>query len=100
MDKQEELITTIKLLGDNIHLLVTSRDITWIGLLFKTDTKLNIQAAENDINLYIMSKLSYGRLAHFIKGQDDLRQVILDGVTEKADGMCVTHAIILVKSIN
>ncbi|KAK0184075.1 hypothetical protein F5146DRAFT_1106156 [Armillaria mellea] len=87
MDKQEELIRTIKLLGDNIHLLVTSRDIVTIGSLFKADTRLDIQAANDDIHLYIISKLSSGRLARFIKGRDDLRQAILDGVTEKADGM-------------
>ncbi|SJL14282.1 uncharacterized protein ARMOST_17738 [Armillaria ostoyae] len=87
MNKQEELINITKLLGDNIHLLVTSRDITTIGLLFKADTRLDIRAAGDDISSYIMSKLSYGCLAHFIKGRDDLRQAILDGVTKKADGM-------------
>ncbi len=100
MNKQEELIRITKSLGDNIHLLVTSRDITSIGSLFKADTKLNIQAAEDDINSYIMSKLSCGRLAEFIKGRDDLRQAILDGVTEKADGMCVTHAVIPAEPVN
>ncbi|PBK85136.1 hypothetical protein ARMGADRAFT_942500, partial [Armillaria gallica] len=68
-------------------LLVTSRDITTIGLLFKADIRLDIRASDNDINSYIMSKLSCGRLASLIKGRDDLQQAILDGVTEKADGM-------------
>ncbi|PBK98339.1 hypothetical protein ARMGADRAFT_1130343 [Armillaria gallica] len=32
----------IKSLGSNIHLLVTSRDISKIGLLFKKDARLDI----------------------------------------------------------
>ncbi|PBK85057.1 hypothetical protein ARMGADRAFT_1048105 [Armillaria gallica] len=84
---QEELINTMRKLNSNIHLLVTSRDITTIGLVFKADTRLDIRADNKDISSYIMSKLSCGRLASLIKGRDDLRQAILDGVTEKADGM-------------
>ncbi|KAK0184064.1 hypothetical protein F5146DRAFT_939012 [Armillaria mellea] len=87
MDKQEELIKTIKLLGNNIHLLVTSRDIVTIRSLFKADIRLDIQAANDDIHLYIISKLSGGHLARFIKRQDELQQEILNGVTEKANGM-------------
>ncbi|PBK81184.1 hypothetical protein ARMGADRAFT_1146484, partial [Armillaria gallica] len=100
MNKQEELIRITKSLGDNIHLLVMSRDIISIELLFKADTKLNTRAAEDDINLYIMSKLSCGCLSEFIKERDDLQQAILDEVTEKADGMCVTYAVIPVEPIN
>ncbi len=97
---QEKLINTTRSLGDNIYLLVTSRNISTIGLLFEEDTRLDIRAADDDINLYIMSKLSCGRLARLIKGRDNLRQAILDGVTEKADGMCVTHTVLLVESID
>ena len=84
---QERLIETMRSLCNNIHLLVMSRDITTIGLLFKADTRLDIRADDKDISLYIMSKLSYGRLASLIKRRDDLRQAILDRVIEKADGM-------------
>ncbi|KAK0216580.1 hypothetical protein EDD85DRAFT_436907 [Armillaria nabsnona] len=84
---REELIETMKSLGDNTHLLVTSRDITTIGFLFEEDIWKDIRAADEDIKTYIMSKLSSGRLARHIKGRDDLRQEILAGVTEKADGM-------------
>ncbi len=84
----------------NIHLLVTLRDISTIGLLFEADTRLDIRAAVDDINLYIMSRLSCGRLARLTKGRDDLQQAILDGVTEKADGMCVTHVVVLVEPID
>ncbi|KAK0479894.1 hypothetical protein EDD18DRAFT_1086255, partial [Armillaria luteobubalina] len=40
--RREELIHAAKSLGDNIHFLVTSRDITTIGLLFEEDTRLDI----------------------------------------------------------
>ncbi|KAK0438148.1 ankyrin repeat-containing domain protein [Desarmillaria tabescens] len=84
---REELIDMIKSLGDNIHLCVTSRVITTIGTLFEEDTRLDIRASDDDIKAYITTKLSCGRLARLIKGRDDLRQEILDGITEKADGM-------------
>ncbi len=97
---QERLTDAMRSLGNNVHLLVTSRDITTIGSLFKADTRLDIRAANTDINSYIMSKLSCGRLASLIKGRDDLRQAILNGVTEKADGMCVTLVVIHVETID
>ncbi|PBK68288.1 hypothetical protein ARMSODRAFT_888041 [Armillaria solidipes] len=84
---REELIDVIKSLGDNIHLLVTSRDLTTIGSLFEEDTRLDIRATDEDINAYIAIKLSRGRLSRHIRGRDDLREAILTGVAEKAKGM-------------
>ncbi|KAK0438156.1 uncharacterized protein EV420DRAFT_1316688 [Desarmillaria tabescens] len=84
---RKELIDMIKSLGANIHLFVTSRDITTIGTLFEEDTRLDIRASDDDIRACIATKLSCGRLAGLIKGRDDLHQAILDGVTEKAAGM-------------
>ncbi len=66
---REELINMMRKFSNNIHLLVTSRDISTIGLLFKAlDTRLDIQAADDDIKSYITSMLSCGHLAHLIKG--------------------------------
>ncbi|KAK0219096.1 hypothetical protein IW262DRAFT_1079373 [Armillaria fumosa] len=84
---REELIDVIKSLGDNIYLLVTSRDITTIGSLFEEDTRLDIRATDEDINAYITNKLSRGRLTRHIKGRADLHEVILTGVAKKAKGM-------------
>ncbi|KAK0219365.1 hypothetical protein EDD85DRAFT_961104 [Armillaria nabsnona] len=84
---REELIDVIKSLGDNIHLLVMSRDITTIGSLFEEDAKLDIRATDEDIKAYIANKLSRGRLFRHIRGRDDLREAILTGVAEKAKGM-------------
>ncbi|KAK0480424.1 hypothetical protein EDD18DRAFT_1439630, partial [Armillaria luteobubalina] len=84
---QEKLVNVLRELGSNTRLLVMSRDIPAIGSLFKTDTWLDIWATDEDIKTYIETKLSSGRLAHHIKGRDDLREEILSGVTNKADGM-------------
>ncbi len=97
---REELIETLKSLGDNTHLLVTSRDITTIGFLFEDDIWMDIRAADEDIKTYIMSKLSSGRLARHTKGRNDLCQEILIGVTAKADGMYVAHAVTLLAPID
>ncbi|PBK87744.1 hypothetical protein ARMGADRAFT_862203, partial [Armillaria gallica] len=86
-DKQEELINKMRSLGDNIHLLVTSREIPKIGRLFEEDARLDIQATDADITTFVADKLSRGDLANLINGCDDLGEVILTGVVEKASGM-------------
>lgn len=86
-NKQEELIKTIKSLGSNIHLLVTSRNIPKIGLLFKEDARLDIQATNVDITTFVADKLSQGDLADLINGHDSLYEAILTGVTKKANDM-------------
>ncbi len=86
-DQQKELIENIRLLGDNIHLLVTSREIPKIGRLFEEDGRLDIQATDADIITFVMDKLSRGDLADLINGHDDLHEVIFTGVVEKAKGM-------------
>ncbi|SJL06971.1 uncharacterized protein ARMOST_10313 [Armillaria ostoyae] len=84
---QEKLINALRTLGSNTRLLVMSTDLPAIASLFKTDTRLDIRAADEDIKTYIMNKLSSGRLAHHIKGRDHMRGEILSGVTAKADGI-------------
>ncbi|KAK0502596.1 hypothetical protein EDD18DRAFT_697226 [Armillaria luteobubalina] len=88
---REQLIDVMrKSLGNNTRLLVTSRDIgTTIGSLFEEDTRLDIRATGEDINLYIDSRLaSSKRLSDHIKrGGPSLRSDIHAGVTTKADGM-------------
>ncbi|KAK0438882.1 uncharacterized protein EV420DRAFT_1279847 [Desarmillaria tabescens] len=86
-DNREVLINTIKSLGAHVYLLVTSRDIVMIGSLFKKDARLHIRAVDDDINLYIESRLSCDRLSRHIKGRGDLREAILTGVAKKARGM-------------
>ncbi len=86
-DKRKELIEKIRSLGDNIHLLVTSRDIPKIGQLFKEDARLDIQAVEADIESFVIDKLSQGDLSDLINGDDNLHQTIITGVAKKARGM-------------
>ncbi|SJL14339.1 uncharacterized protein ARMOST_17795 [Armillaria ostoyae] len=86
-DNRGVLINTMRSLGDNIHLLVTSRYIGTVTSLFEKDIRLDIQAADDDIKSYIKSRLSCGRLSRHIKGQGDLHKAILTGVAEKARGM-------------
>ncbi|KAK0216591.1 hypothetical protein EDD85DRAFT_995835, partial [Armillaria nabsnona] len=83
---QEKLIKALRTLGSNTRLLMMSRDIPAIASVFKTDTRMDIRAADEDIKTYIMSKLFSDRLARHNKGRDHLRGEILSGVTAKADG--------------
>ncbi|PBK88689.1 hypothetical protein ARMGADRAFT_353280 [Armillaria gallica] len=84
---QEKLINALRMLGSNTRLLVMSRDLPTMASLFRTDTRLDIRAANEDIKTYIMSRLSCGRLARHIEGRDYLRREILSGVTTRAGGV-------------
>ncbi|KAK0430769.1 hypothetical protein EV421DRAFT_241780 [Armillaria borealis] len=97
---QEKLINALRTLGSNTRLLVMSTDLPAIASLSRTDTRLDIRAADEDIKTYIMRKLSSGRLTRHIKGRDHMRREILSGVTAKADGMCVNHAVARVAPID
>ncbi|KAK0184070.1 hypothetical protein F5146DRAFT_330709 [Armillaria mellea] len=89
---QGELIKTLKLLANNIHLLVTSRPVspvTALESLVGEHTELAIRAADNDVALYVKSKIYRGYLANIIGNDDSLRDKIVTGVMEKADGMFI-----------
>ncbi|KAK0477564.1 hypothetical protein IW261DRAFT_1338430 [Armillaria novae-zelandiae] len=91
-DGDRELLIAVmrKSLGDNLHLLVTSRDIgTTIGSLFEGDIRLDVLATDGDISLYIDSRLDSSRRLrrHINEGDNRLRSDIHTGVTTKADGM-------------
>ncbi|PBK60949.1 hypothetical protein ARMSODRAFT_1089955 [Armillaria solidipes] len=101
---RRRLIDTLKsLAGDDIRLLVTSRDIATIELLFEIDTRLDIRAADEDINKFVMKRLSQDDLANLIRGRNDLHEEILTGVVKKADGMfllATLHVNLLAQTIN
>ncbi|KAK0219019.1 hypothetical protein IW262DRAFT_1462638 [Armillaria fumosa] len=85
---QKELISVLKSLGDNIRLLVTSRDDPAIQRMHQDDEELRIQADDADIKELVMSKLTHvTALCIFVTDRDDLRHDILTRVVEKAQGM-------------
>ncbi len=97
---QEKLINALRMLGSKPRLIVMSRDLPTMASLFRTDTRLDIRAADEDIKTYIMSRLSSGRLTRHMKGRDYLRREILSGVTTRAGGVCVHLAVTRVMLID
>ncbi|KAK0438163.1 uncharacterized protein EV420DRAFT_1769796 [Desarmillaria tabescens] len=89
---RKELIDILRALGDNICLLVTSRNIHTIRSLFVADTKLDIRADGADIRKTILVKLKQGYLPISLKGGKNIREKILKTVVEKADGVQVSYA--------
>ncbi|KAK0438150.1 uncharacterized protein EV420DRAFT_1280272 [Desarmillaria tabescens] len=82
------LIAALESLGDNVRLLVTSRNYSTIRKLFEGDDELCIRAEDGDIRKFITSQLDVaGRFNLYLKDRDDLREKILTGVVEKAKGM-------------
>lgn len=90
---QEELVNVLRALGNQIYLLVTSRNLYAIELLLKADMTLEIWANDADVKKCIMTGLKQGHLpTHLDKDKQkggNLHEKIFKTVVEKADGMYV-----------
>ncbi|KAK0445036.1 uncharacterized protein EV420DRAFT_1277206 [Desarmillaria tabescens] len=85
---RKELVSVLKSLGDNVHLMVTSRSNARMERLFQDDEELRIRADDDDIRKLITNKLNHEEsLCVFLTDRDDLRQSILTRVMEGANGM-------------
>ena len=84
-----ELLVEIEKLPPNLHLLCTSRFLADIeGQLGIKYPRLEIRAQDLDIERYAMSRIvEAGRLNRFVRSYPDLKKLIIDAVTSKADGM-------------
>ncbi|PBK68993.1 hypothetical protein ARMSODRAFT_886856, partial [Armillaria solidipes] len=86
-EDRDLLVKVLRSLENRVSLLVTSRNITSIGSLFKDCTALSIRATDEDIGAYIVDRLSRGHLASHVSGRGDLRDDIINGVIGGAKGM-------------
>ncbi|KAI9774337.1 MAG: hypothetical protein M1840_004231 [Geoglossum simile] len=99
-DTRATFLAEIRKLQPNIHLLVTSRHIPTIEREFGSAAHIEIRASDRDIRRYLESRIRGGsRLARNVEGDPALQELIVNAITERADGMQL-HAESLAKKLN
>ncbi|KAJ7577658.1 ankyrin repeat-containing domain protein [Mycena floridula] len=90
VDIRDDFISTIRSLTESGHLnvLITSRDISIIAQEFTNETRINVQAHDEDVLSYITYRIEREkRLKTIVKEDAVLKREIVHQVTEKAAGM-------------
>lgn len=83
-----ELIQTIKDLGNNIHLLITSRTSTNFESWFEDAARIDIAAQDQDVRLFLKTKIpEQSRLAKHVRADPKLQDDIVRNIAESARGM-------------
>ncbi|KAJ7585757.1 hypothetical protein C8J56DRAFT_1087843 [Mycena floridula] len=75
-------------LPDNVHILITSRDILTISQKFQSIPRIPIEAKNEDLQTYIKGRITTDiKLKRLVKGDVMLEAEIIDQVILKAAGM-------------
>jgi hypothetical protein len=71
-----------------VHLLVTSRYIPTFEHEFRRAARLEIRASDEDVRRYVTDRIKRERrLARHVEEDPSLKETIINGVAEKAQGM-------------
>lgn len=77
-----------------VSLMVTSRDMPSIEIMFKHDTRLEIRAQDQDVRKFINSQMDQrDELIDLLEGHRDVRSSIIATVLEKTSGMLVSQQV-------
>ncbi|KAK8183666.1 uncharacterized protein BKA78DRAFT_299687 [Phyllosticta capitalensis] len=89
-----EFVDTIRRLGSNIRLLITSRHSTNFDSFFEDATRINIAAQGQDIQLYLETNIpKQSRLARHIRADPKLQEEIVQNISQNAQGMFLLAAL-------
>jgi hypothetical protein len=84
------LLSELRNLPPEVHLMVTSRPLATIESCFPGSKQLEIKASREDIRRFINGRISfYPTLACYVEENEELREYIVNTVTQKAEGMYV-----------
>lgn len=88
-DAREKLISSIRRLQKEVSIcfLATSRPIPGIEKLFQGNTRLGIRASENDIEIFLQSRLQ--DLPDWTREDASLQEEIKHSIAEAVEGMYV-----------
>lgn len=87
---QEYLITELQSLARTVHLMVTSRPLPLIKLLFRHATHLEVHATDDDVRNYIGDRiLRERRLALHVNKNRSLQERIVSKMIANVKGMYV-----------
>jgi hypothetical protein len=87
---QRDLITELGSLGSNVNLLVTSRPLPLIQLLFQQAKCLNIYANDDDVRKYIQGRIPREhRLSRIVGTDRALKESMVNKIASNIAGMYV-----------
>jgi hypothetical protein len=87
---QRDLVTDLGSLGSNVNLLVTSRPLPLIQLLFQQAKYLDIYANDDDVRKYIKGRIPREhRLSRIVGTNEALKESIVDKIASNIEGMYV-----------
>ena len=85
---RKALLAELRKLQPAVNILLTSRHIPTIERLLQDAACIEIQASHKDIKNYVEERISSSdRLAKYVEKSPDLRNKVLENVSEKAKGM-------------
>jgi hypothetical protein len=83
-----DLVRSLRSLGTNVLLMVTSRDIPAIEREFQKDVRMDIRAHDEDVKFFIEAHIARDDQMHeLLEDEGSLRHDIVHCVREKANGM-------------
>ena len=93
---RKSFLTEIRGLLPKVNLMVTSRNMPSIEIMFKHDTRLEIRAHDQDVRNFVNSQMEQrDELVDLLEGHNDVRSSITATVLEKTNGMLVNQSITL-----
>lgn len=85
-----ELLIAFRFLATTVSLLVTSRNVASIAQDFCGTKHIDIRASDQDVAKYIEGRIPLEpSLQTHVENDPTLRAVIVEGITENAQGMLV-----------
>lgn len=85
---RKAVLNALQKLEPKVNLLVTSRDMSSIQQQLGSATRLDIQASDDDIRLYIEDRISNSdRLSIYLEKDPNLRNSMNESIIRNAKGM-------------
>ena len=85
---RKNFLAEIRSLLPKISLMVTSRNMPSIEMMFKHDTRLEIRAQDQDVEKFISSQMEQREeLVDLLDGHNEVRSSIVATILEKTNGM-------------
>ncbi|KAF6820669.1 ankyrin [Colletotrichum plurivorum] len=89
-----ELVNAVQALGNNVRVLITSRTSTNFESAFREAARIDIEAQDQDVRLYLETKIpERSRLAKHIRADPKLQDDIIESIAESAQGMFLLVAL-------
>ena len=91
---RDELLAEIQKLKPKVHLLITSRLMPDVEHEFRSSTRLEIRAKDDDLRKHLHDRIQKtARLKSHVDTDPSLLDTIVSTIVEDSQGMCVSQSI-------